>query len=293
MPFKKDIGGFNQLGGDAGFQIFGANGGASSNKPSSVNLFAVNNGLGSVLLTTGESINSVRLWLDFTNPDHYTFDGVNVTEVADISGYGLDATGTAGNGGTFQEDLIDGNSGLVIATGNGLQSGTTADFKFLSNGTPSIIYIIAKKTNESTDEYIYAWTTVGGLTNGMYVSVVDRNINYVTINTKGAGTLFDNLATSGEQVTNLNFHNLTLAFRGLDVPGHDKEIFLDQTSAASVNGLSAVIDPSDTAEPLNIALYTTSEFQMCEVALLSPDLEDLDSDIVKLNTYATLKYPSI
>lgn len=258
-----------------------------------------NNGLGSVILTTGAVINGVKLWLDFTNEDHYTFDGSNLVEqVNDISGYDKNATQSAPeNRGSYSEELIDGNGGLVLDSSGGksLNIGTVSDFKFLSNGSPAIIFLVLKRTNSSGEQDIFIFNCLGGLTNGFFIGTEAENIKYFTRNLQGSGTLDDTILSTGDQFTYETFHRVAGVFRGLSVPGIDKEIYVDnfETAVASVDDLSATIDNGDVDLVLQIGGFNNTTMDICEAALINPELSDIDDYILKLKAYCDLKYPSI
>jgi hypothetical protein len=250
-----------------------------------------NNGLGSVRFPDGSVINDVQLWLDFTNEALYTLSGSNIVQVDDISGYDRHAAASAVDLGGTMEQLVYGiHSGAVLPAGHMLTCGSVSDFKFLSNGTTAMIYIVAKRNDSAVTEHYWFWTTDGGAVNGSRLSITDQEASYVTKNGAGLGTL-DNTVTSGT-VTDEFFNKLILIFRGLSVAGVDKELFINDLSTAidSADGLTAVINSGNTEYPFRIGGFGTTDMTICEIGLISPALADIAGYKTILNDYTNFKY---
>lgn len=253
-----------------------------------------NNGDGSVILPNDDVLNDVWYWGDYTNQEHYTVDGMGLTEqVNDISGKGFHATqSTDVNRPSYQASLINGLGGLVFEGGDSLKIGTISDFKFLGNGSPHIIFKILKRTDTSGEQYIYLWNCLGGLTNGMFFENSNEEVAWLTRNLNGSGTLDNNIGSATSPFTYNTFHKTALVFRGLDVAGTDKEIFVDNftTSVASADGLTATIDNGDNADILTIGGYNNTNFQLCELGIMNPSLANISSYMTILENYALSKY---
>lgn len=289
---EKTIGGFNQIGGNSGFNTFGGNGGFSGNNSNASG--TRNNGEGSVILSTDQVLNGVAFWGDFTNLMHYTFVDDLVAQVSDISGYNLNAIQSSDTErGVYQPDLLNGLGGLVLQATKFMYMGTVADFKFLCNGSPSIVFMILKRNDSNPTEYLYVWNTDGGSTNGIYISGTGlaQNVFVLTRNMAGVGNLDNSLNVNGVLINEV-FQKVASVFVALDAPGISKEIFAGDfsTPAASVSGLTATIGDEDGHIPLQIGGYLDTNMSICELGIINPAIEDIDSYLEILSNYAVSKY---
>jgi hypothetical protein len=253
-----------------------------------------NNGVGSIIYPNNDVMNNVWGCYDFSNLSHYTESGGFTDQVDDISGRGLHATQTGGSRGLYSASVLNGFGGLVLGAGKSMEIGTVSDFKFLSDGSPATVFMVFKRNDSSSSEYLYLWNISGGAVNGIYIAshTNSENIYSLLRNLSGSGNLDNTIATAGQEFVHSAFHKFAHIFRGLSVAGVDREIYIDDftTAAASTDGLTATIDTGDTGGILKIGGYASTDMTICNLIITNPSLGDINSYISIYENYVLSKY---